>query len=63
MQFEKKLIELEKIVQKLEDSSTTLDGGIELFEKGLILTKDCLKELSNSKAKISTIKQELEELA
>ena len=62
MQFEKKLTELEKVVEKLESKDTTLESGIELFEKGLNLTKDCLADLSASKNKINFIKEELGKL-
>ena len=62
MKFEKNLDALESIVQKLEDKSITLDDGIELFENGLKLTKDCLADLNASKAKITLIKEEMGKL-
>jgi len=62
MQFEKKLTELEKLVEKLEDKNTTLQEGLELFEKGLCLTKDCLADLDKSKGRIETIKVEFNKL-
>ena len=62
MQFEKKLNELEQIVQKLEDKNITLADGITLFEQGLLLTKDCLKSLNESKSRITSVKEEMGKL-
>ena len=60
MQNDKKLAQLEEIVLKLEDKNISLADGIELFEKGLNLTKECLKNLNDSKLKITEIKKELQ---
>ena len=62
MDFEKKLSELEAIVKKLEDKSVSLENGIALFSEGLALTKECLSSLSESKARITLIREELDKL-
>ena len=62
MEFEKKLAQLEETVKKLEDKNVSLEDGIGLFERGLTLTKECLKSLNESKARISVIKEELGKL-
>lgn len=53
--FEKSLAELEKIVEALESGETTLDESIELFEKGMKISKSCRADLENVKQKIITL--------
>ena len=55
MKFEDKITELEQIVSKLEDGSLSLDESIELFEKGIKLSKDCQKILDDAEKKISVL--------
>ena len=62
MEFEKKLEQLEKITERLEDKSLPLEEGIDLYEQGLALTKECLKSLSESKGKIVLIRKEMDKL-
>lgn len=50
--FEKSINELEKIASSLENNQISLDESIALFEKGVILSKDCSKYLENAKQKI-----------
>ena len=45
MKFEEALKELEETVKKLESGETTLDESMELFEKGISLTRTCRKLL------------------
>jgi len=59
MEFEKKLQELEQINQKLS-SGISIEEGISLFERSLILTRECIEYLNKAKAKISQIKQEVD---
>ena len=37
-----KINELERIIAELENEGTSLERGIELFEKGVALTRECL---------------------
>ena len=60
--FETKLKELEKIALEMEQKGTTLEQGIELFERGVGVTRECLTALSESKGKITVIKKELDKL-
>lgn len=53
--FENKLIKLEEIVTKLENSDISLDEAIELFENGIKLSDDCRKILENAERKIKTL--------
>lgn len=53
--FEASLLELEKIVEKLEGGETSLEESIKLFEKGMELSNDCRKTLNTAKQKIITL--------
>lgn len=53
--FEASLLELEKIVEKLEGGETSLDESIKLFEKGMELSNDCRKTLNAARNKIITL--------
>lgn len=53
--FEASLLELEKIVEKLEDGEISLDESIKLFEKGMELSNDCRKTLNSARQKIITL--------
>lgn len=59
--FEKKLGELNKIVEKLE-SDVSLEEGVKLFESGLALTKECIDELNKTQDKINSLKKQLDDL-
>lgn len=59
--FEKSLIELEKLVDKLEAGKSGLEESLELFEKGVILYKDCKSKLDKVEKKISKLSQDLKE--
>lgn len=53
--FEASLLELEKIVEKLEGGEISLDESIKLFEKGMELSNDCRKTLDTARQKIITL--------
>lgn len=50
--FEKSIKELEKIANSLENEQISLDESIALFEKGVMLSKDCSGYLESAKQKI-----------
>ncbi len=56
--FEKTLKELDEIASKLENTQTSLDESILLFEKGVKLSKECTQYLEKAKQKITTLTQE-----
>lgn len=60
--LESKMDALESIVAELEDENTTLGQGIELFEKGIALTRECFTELSRGKGRITELKRKMDEL-
>lgn len=53
--LEKSLEELENIVSQLENGEKPLNDSLELFEKGIQLTKKCQKSLSQAEQKIQTM--------
>lgn len=61
MEFEQAIKELEEIIKKLEDEQTTLDQGIQLFEKANELIKLCEKKLKDAKVKIAVLKGDEDE--
>lgn len=55
--FETALKELEAITEQLENGDLSLDRSIELFEKGIELSKICSNKLKTAKQKIITLEQ------
>lgn len=53
--FEDKLKELGNIVENLENGDVNLDEMLSLFEKGIKLTKECTKELTEAEQKINVL--------
>ena len=53
--FEAKLLKLEDIVAKLENSEISLDEAIALFEDGIKISDECRKILENAERKIKTL--------
>lgn len=61
MSFEEALAALEKIVNRLERTDTTLDESMELFKQGTQLTKLCDLKLNQAQAKIQQLIGDSEE--
>lgn len=53
--FEAKLLQLEDIVAKLENSEISLDEAIALFENGIKISDECRKILETAERKIKTL--------
>ncbi len=53
--FEESLKELESISAKLESQDLPLDEAIDLFERGIKLSKECALKLESAKQKIELI--------
>jgi exodeoxyribonuclease VII small subunit len=60
MKIDEKLEALKAIVLKLENDNLSFDEGLELYEKGAELVKDCFSALNEVKGKVTKIKQEIE---
>ncbi|MCH5165756.1 MAG: exodeoxyribonuclease VII small subunit [Clostridiales bacterium] len=61
--FEKKIAELQRIVEKLEsDSSVSLEDSMKLYESGLELTKECVQDLNAMQSRISDLNRQLDSI-
>jgi len=63
MKFEEILEELESISSALERGDLPLEEGIELYNKGLELSKQAIAILKDGKGKITLLSDELGKLA
>ncbi len=50
--FEENLEKLEKLVKKLESGENNLDEAVKLYHEGIVLAKECHKELKNAEETI-----------
>lgn len=55
LNFEKTMAELEETVNKLEQGDVSLDESLELFEKGIKLSKSCQKILETAEKKVTVL--------
>ena len=53
--FEEALEELESIVERMEDGEPNLEESLELFERGMALTRQCQKALDDAEQRIRTL--------
>ena len=53
--FEENIKQLEEIVNKLETGEATLEESITLYEKGVLLAKDCSDMLEQAQQKVNMI--------
>jgi exodeoxyribonuclease VII small subunit len=56
--YEKKIEELKRIIQKIEDGNTSLDESMRLYEQGAALVKQCETELAEAELKITTLSRD-----
>ena len=55
--FETSLKELEKIVGELERGDTPLEAQLKSFEKGVALSRECMKRLEEVERKVELLMQ------
>ena len=55
MKFEEAMVQLEETVKKLESGDVSLEEAMELFEKGVGLSKTCQKLLSEAQLKVTKL--------
>ena len=55
IKFEKAMEELEKITTELEKGNLSLDESVELFEKGMKISKECNEKLENAEKRITML--------
>jgi exodeoxyribonuclease VII small subunit len=58
--FETSLEELEQIVEKLEGGDLPLEESLELFEKGIKLSRECRTRLANAERRIEILTKDAE---
>ncbi|MBQ7901944.1 MAG: exodeoxyribonuclease VII small subunit [Clostridia bacterium] len=56
--FEENIQTLEQIIARLENGDAKLDECIDLYEKGVALSKECIKMLYNDKQKVNIVTQQ-----
>lgn len=55
MEFEKKIKELEEIVEKLGSGELSLQDSLKFFEKGVRISRECTKQLDKSEEKVQQL--------
>ena len=53
--FETQLAELENLVESMETGNLSLEDSLKSFEKGVNLTKSCLKTLKKAELKVQKL--------
>lgn len=56
--FEKALIELEDLVERMEQGEISLEESLKCFERGIALTRACQKALSEAEQKVKILLQQ-----
>jgi len=57
--FERSMMRLEEIVEKLESGSVPLDNAMELYEEGVNISKQCLEKLSQAELKLKKLSKDV----
>ena len=60
--FEKALVELEEIVSQLEKGNLALEKSLELFERGVVLARQCKARLDAAQLRVSKLVKDKEGL-
>ena len=53
--FEKAIDELEQLVEKMEQGNLSLEASLQLFERGIALTRACQKALTEAEQKVQIL--------
>ena len=56
--FEKRLTDLEAVVERLERGDLPLEESVRLFEEGMKLSESCKKELDAAEGRIQVLMQQ-----
>ena len=60
MKLDENLSKIEEIVASMENPELTIEEGVNLYEQGVKLAKECLNDLNEVKGKVTAIKKDLE---
>ncbi len=58
LQFEAALEELEALVAQMESGNLSLDDSLKAFERGIALTRQCSKALSEAELKVQALRDD-----
>ncbi len=61
MSFEESINRLKEISELLEKQEIDIDTSIKLYEEGILLAKNCYKQLKEAELKITNLKEQLKE--
>ena len=53
--FEKSLLRLEEVVKRLEGTDLSLDEAMKLFEEGVLLSRECQKQLEEAEGRVEIL--------
>ncbi len=56
--YELKIEQLKKIIERIEDGTTSLDESMKLYEQGAALVKQCESMLAEAEVKITTLSRD-----
>ena len=59
--FEKAIVDLEVLVEKMSNEDLSLEASLQYFEQGVTLTKKCQQALQEAEQKIEIISNQLAE--
>ena len=62
LDFEEALTELEVLVEQMEEGDLSLEDSLEAFERGIKLTRECQKHLSEAEKKVKLLVGEGDQL-
>ncbi|WP_035271259.1 exodeoxyribonuclease VII small subunit [Desulfonatronum thiodismutans] len=57
--FDAKLAELQGIVARLENEDLPLEAGVALFKEGVVLARNCRKQLESARNEVMVLSQGL----
>lgn len=53
--FERSLARLEEVVRRLESPQLSLDEAMKLFEEGVVLSRECQKQLEEAEGRVEIL--------
>ncbi|OPX64477.1 MULTISPECIES: exodeoxyribonuclease VII small subunit [unclassified Methanoregula] len=56
--YEKKIEELKRIIEKIEDGNTSLDESMQLYEQGAALIRQCEALLAEAEMKVTMLSRD-----
>jgi exodeoxyribonuclease VII small subunit len=61
LDYEAAVKELESVVEKLEQGDISLEESLKLYERGVLLTRDCQASLQAAEQKVSMLLEQTEQ--